>query len=138
MERHDQLKDIDFEKQFENCTFDPKLFTHEAHLRLAWIHVKKYGVENAITNLCNQISKFDRTFGDGTKFNTTVTIASAKVVNHFIQKKPTLSSFNEFINEFPRLKFNFKEILGFHYGIDIFREENAKHKFLKPDLLAFE
>lgn len=38
MKTHHQLNDQQFEEQFQNCTFDPTLFTHEAHLRLAWIH----------------------------------------------------------------------------------------------------
>jgi hypothetical protein len=116
---------------------DSELFIHEAHLRLAWIHVRKYGLAQAEKNLCKQIAKFDKTFGDGTKFNLTVTVASAKVIDHFKQK--TLSNtFTEFISEFPRLKSNFKDILAFHYGTDIFKDEKAKQSYQEPDLLPFE
>ena len=48
MEPHYALSDPEFEKQFESAVLDPKFFSHEAHLRLAWIHVTKYGVERAI------------------------------------------------------------------------------------------
>ena len=137
IESHYQLNDTEFEKQFENCTLNPTLFNHEAHLRLAWIHARKYGIEKAEVNLCDQISRFDTVFGDGTKFNMTLTIASVKTINHFIQKSKS-NSFNEFINEFPRLKFNFRDVLGFHYKIDVFKNEEAKHKYLEPDLLPFE
>src|SRR4051812_33613333 len=99
MNSHLQLSDPEFKNQFEKCTLDPELFVHEAHLRLAWIHVRKYGLEQAEKNLCKQIAKFDRTFGDGTKFNLTVTVASVKVIGHFKQK--TLAdTFSEFLAEF--------------------------------------
>jgi hypothetical protein len=39
-----KLRDELFEKQFQNCQFNPALFNHEAHLRLAWIHITKYGL----------------------------------------------------------------------------------------------
>jgi hypothetical protein len=42
-ELHFSLTDIEFENQFENGTLKPELFSHEAHVRLAWIHIKKYG-----------------------------------------------------------------------------------------------
>lgn len=136
MNSHLQLNDLDLEKQFENCTLDPELFVHEAHLRLAWIHVRKYGLAQAEKNLCKQISKFDKTFGDGTKFNLTVTVASAKVIDHFKQKT-LANTFPEFIAEFPRLKSNFKDILAFHYGKDIFKNEKAKKFYLELDVLLF-
>jgi hypothetical protein len=137
MRSHFQLTDSEFESQFENCTLDPELFTHEAHLRLAWIHVRKYGLEKAEKNLCRQIAKFDTIFGDGTKFNITLTIASAKTIHHFKQK--TLSeTFPDFISEFPRLRSNFKDILACHYGIDILKNEKAKRSYLEPDLQPFE
>lgn len=137
MDSHLHLNDTEFESQFENCTLHPDLFNHEAHLRLAWVHVRKYGAEQAAKNLCKQIVAFDKTFGDGTKFNLTVTVASAKVIDHFKQKT-LANTFTEFIAEFPRLRSNFKDILAFHYGTDIFKNEKAKHSYMEPDLLPFE
>lgn len=137
MSSHLAINDNELEVRFTNCTLDPELFIHEAHLRLAWIHVKKYGQEQAANNICEQIAKFDKTFGDGTKFNLTVTVASIKVTDHFLNKT-TSTTFNEFISEFPRLKTNFKDLLAFHYSTDIFKDEKAKHSYLEPDLLPFE
>lgn len=137
MDSHFELNDTELEARFSEYSLAPELFIHEAHLRLAWIHVKKYGSKQAEKNLCEQIARFDKTFGDGTKFNTTVTIASVKVIQHFIQKSVS-DSFTGFINEFPRLRTNLKDLLTFHYGINIFADEKAKHTYLEPDLLPFE
>jgi hypothetical protein len=42
------------------------------------------------------------------------------------------------MNEFPRLKTNFRELMACHYGFDIYTSEKAKMKYLEPDLLPFD
>jgi len=136
MKSHFEMDDREFEKQFANCELNPELFTHEAHLRLAWIHVKNYGTENAIENICNQLRNFTKHVGAADKYNATVTTAAIRAVNHFINKSQS-NSFFDFINEFPRLKFNFKEIIAAHYKTDIFKSEEAKGTYVEPELLPF-
>ncbi len=137
MEPHYQLTDQVFEQQFEACILEPKIFTHEAHLRLAWLHLKKYGEEKTLKNICHQIKQFAEYHGDKDKFNQTATIASIKAVNHFI-KKSNSSDFKGFIVEFPRLKFHFKALLDCHYSFNIFKNKIAKTQYLEPDLLPFD
>ena len=136
MEKHFNLTDSEFEKRFRNCTLSPELFSHEAHLRLAWIHVTKYGEETAIQNICTQLLTFVELVGAKDKYNKTLTIAAIKAVHHFI-KKSNSNTFQDFITEFPRLKFNFKDLMSFHYQVDIFNSEQAKKEFLQPDLMPF-
>ena len=137
MEKHFDLTDPEFERKFENCSLDKDIFTHEAHLRLAWIHIKRYGQETAIQNICGQLKKFADFSGARDKYNETLTIAAIKAVYHFI-KRSNSDSFPEFINEFPRLKYNFKELINFHYQVDVFRSREAKNKYLAPDLVPFD
>jgi hypothetical protein len=136
MGNHSDLSDSKFEEQFQNMTMDPALFTHKAHLRLAWIHLNKYGEEKAIENICNQIQKFDRRHGDGTKYHTTMTVAAVKVVEHFRSKSNT-RSFQELLTENPRILTHFKELLGKHYSKDQLQMEIAKEKYVEPDILPF-
>ncbi len=136
MNGHLELSDEQFIHQFATCTLNPKLFSHEAHIRLAWIHIRKYGEQIAIDHICDQIRAFDQTFGDGSKYNETVTVAAIKAVNHFIQRSKA-DTFIAFIQEFPRLKTNFKDLMACHYGFDIFNDTRAKKKYLAPDLLPF-
>lgn len=137
MEKHYQLSDPEFETQFRECSMDPILFgSHEAHLRLAYIHITKYGIDQACENLCHQIMAFDATFGKADKFHHTLTVASAKVMHHFIQKSST-ENFAGLLQEFPRLKTNFKALLAQHYQTNIFSSELARVQYLEPDLLPF-
>lgn len=137
MEKHFNLTDLEFEDQFENCSLDPGLFSHEAHVRLAWIHIKKYGKEKAIQNICSQLIAFVNFLGAPGKYNKTLTVAAIKAVYHFMQKSGT-ENFQDFIAQFPRLKYNFKELMAAHYKTDIYNSEAAKKEFLVPDLLPFD
>ena len=132
-----QLTDLEFSNAFKNATLDPKLFNHEAHLRLAWIYIDRDGIEEAITQVCSQITNYATSLGAANKYNETVTIAAVRAVYHFYLKSKS-DNFRDFIEEFPRLKNNFKDLLAQHYGIDIFNSEVAKCSFLEPDLLPFD
>ncbi len=137
MEAHYRFTDESFEKQFKFGLLHPSYFTHEAHLRLAWIHIHKYGLEKAIQNVTNQLETFTVLHNERTKFNTTVTVAAVRAVHHFMLETES-NTFKDFIEEFPRLKFDFRELLGYHYAFNIFASEEAKEKFMEPDLLPFD
>ena len=137
MERHFDLTDPAFEQQFEAGTLNPELFTHEAHLRLAWIHLKHYGEEAAIRNVSKQLQNYVGILGAQDKYNQTLTIAAVKAVFHFMNKSKS-DQFQDFIAEFPRLKFNFKDLMAQHYSVDIFNSKTAKQVFLEPDLAPFD
>jgi hypothetical protein len=137
MKRQFDLTDTEFETQFENCTLDPSIFNHEAHFRLAWIHINNYGIERAIDNVCFQIQNYAISLGSTDKYNVTVTISAIKAVNHFMMRSKT-RDFQSFINENLRLKNDFKALLGYHYTTDIFKSEKAKIEFLEPELLPFD
>jgi len=137
MEKHFELSDAEFEKQFINCELSPDIFSHEAHLRLAWINIKKYGIKKAVTNLQGQLREYVKSVGAENKYNTTLTLAAIKAVYYFMLKSYS-NSFRGFMIEFPRLKNNFRELMSCHYGFDIYNSEKAKMKFLQPDLLPFD
>lgn len=137
MESHLQLSDAQFENQFADHTIDPAIFTHEAHLRLAWIHIRKYGIDTAIANICTQLKSFTKFLGVADKYNETVTVAAIRAVYHFtLQSKA--DTFETFIAEHPRLKTTFKQLLSQHYSIDIFTDPTAKSIFVLPDKLPFD
>ena len=86
MENHFNLSDIDFEKRFISCQLDPSDFTHEAHLRLAWININNYGLEQAQLNTENQIQKFVEFVGAKNKYHMNLTLAAIRAVHYFSLK----------------------------------------------------
>lgn len=129
--------DSEFESQFADCSLKPIYFNHIGHVRLAWIHIKNYGIDKAIENVCSQIKKYDATHDDGTKFHTTLTIASLRTVYHFFLKSES-ASFEEFMTEFPVLEKNFKELITAHYSLKCISSAKAKKEYVAPDLMAYD
>ena len=111
-------------------------FTHEAHLRLAWIFITNYGSEIALEKYSSQLQKFANKHNADGKYNATVTFASIQIMKHFIEKSDAYD-FQDFINEFQQLKTNFKDVLKTHYSGDIFTSLEAKKYILQPDLVSF-
>ncbi len=137
MEKHFSLSDSEFKDQFIHCQLSPTLFTHEAHLRLAWININQSGIERAEEEIQIQLQNFVEFVGAKDKYNKTVTLAAIKAVYHFMLKSKA-DNFKDFIAEYPRLKTNFKDLLDCHYSFDIFNSNEAKINYLEPDLVPFD
>lgn len=137
MQKHFNLSDSDFKNQFINCELSPDDFSHEAHLRLAWLYINQYGIDKAEKEIQNQLLNFVDFVGAKDKYNMTVTIVAMKVVYHFMLKSQS-NNFKDFIIEFPQLNNNFKELIASHYSFDIFNSDKARTEFLAPDLLPFD
>ena len=134
---HLTLTDQEFESQFSAQELAPELFDHEAHLRLAWIHVTKFGPKQAIQNVTEQIQRFAAFHGDHTKYHETVTIAAVRAVYHFVLKSES-KDFSSFLKEFPQLNHKFKDLIQSHYSEDIFVSSDAKRRYISPDLQPFD
>lgn len=110
-EKHQLLTDKQFEQKFEDCTLAPALVTYEAHLRLAYIHVKKHGLKNAVVTLYKQLNAFDTKFGNIIiVINKTTIKLFVKLIYDFI-KRAKATSFKELLFEFPDIKTHFKSLL---------------------------
>ena len=130
---HTQLTDAELEEQFANFTLKPRLFSPEAHLRLAYLHISKYGVEQAIQNMCEQIKGYANSLGATMKFNLTVTIVSVRLLHDYMSKSSS-TSFVALIDENPEIIKDFKGVIGRHYSYNVFGDKQAKQEFVAPDL----
>lgn len=137
MEKHYRFSDEVYEQKFRDSKFPPLYFSHEAHLRLAYIHLQKYGLQQSIENMCTQIYDFAIKYGATMKFNATVTYASLQIVYYYIQKGES-DNFPELMKEFPNLLEDFKGEIQKYYSWDVFRSPEAKATIHEPDLKPFE
>ncbi|WP_255080047.1 hypothetical protein [Lacihabitans sp. CCS-44] len=136
LEKHQILSDEEFASQFTDKTLIPEIFTHEAHLRLAWIMIQTHGLNLGSEIICEQILAFVKPLGAEEKFNKTLTVASINMVHHFMQKAEA-ANFLDFIQAFPTLKYDFKQLVSEHYSFDILKNERARKEFVEPDLMGF-
>lgn len=137
MSTHHNFSDDEFEKEFKEASLDPQLFTHEAHVRLAWIHIRKYGRTVAIDNIREQLKQYVLKVGAADKYNETLTVSAIKAVYHF-ELKSNSSNFSDFISKNPRLITGFKDLMFSHFQTDIFTSALAKRQIIEPELLPFD
>lgn len=135
-EPHFAFSDEQFEAAFRQCTLPPATFSHEAHLRLAWIFLRKKGLQKGIKSICNQITNYVNHLGAQDKYHHTLTVAAVHIVHHFMQASD-IDNFGDFILASPRLKADFKGLIQAHYSFDIFQSKQAKEEYMEPDVLPF-
>lgn len=136
MKDHSYFTDEEFLGLFRSCELEEELFSHEAHLRLAWLNIKSLGLDGAVEQTRNDLWNYVDHLNLQDIYNETVTIAAVKTVSQFMQKSDG-ESFEDLMIEFPRLKNNFKDLLAKHYSVDIFNSSEAKKTYLEPDLTPF-
>ena len=129
-----EMSDNELLDQIENCTLDPALFTHETLLRLTWILIRKYVLNIAILKNNEIKSNYYKNALKNDKFNITLTKAYTEILYHFMQQTST-NNFDKLLREFPRLKYNFKDLVKTHYGYDILKEHRKEGPDPKKPLL---
>ena len=74
------LNDTDYLLQFERRELGPEHFDHVGHLRMAWLHLEHYAVDEAIARVCGGIRDLANKFGVPEKFNHTLSEALMRVM----------------------------------------------------------
>jgi len=116
-----KLTDNELLEQIKNCSLNPSLFSHEVLLRLTWILIRTYGLNIAILKNNEIKSNYYKNALKNDKFNITLTKAYTEILYHFMTQTST-NSFDKLLREFPRLKYNFKDLVKTHYGYNILKE----------------
>ena len=127
-----QLTDNQLLGRIQECSLDPTDFTHETLLRLSWILIQKYGLDEAIQKNKEIKENYYKTALKSDKFNITLTKAYVEILHHFMERSST-NDFEKLLREFPRLKFNFKNLVKTHYGYNILK----KHRKEEPKDLGY-
>ena len=120
-----ELNDDELLQQFTDCTLSPSFLTHEVLLRITWILIKKNGLERAIVKNCNLKEQYFKNALKNDKYNNALTRAYTEILHHFMEKSST-RDFNTLLQEFPRLKYSFKELVKTHYGYNILKEHRKE------------
>ena len=131
MTSHRELDDSQFLQAFLDGSLPALLFNHEAHLRLGFIYIRQYGVAAAASQLCIDLQTYVARLGAGDKFNTTLTVAAVRIVDHFMKKAPQLN-FYDLLQQYPRLATSFRNLIEQHYATDIFNSGEATLHASRP------
>ncbi|WKE65176.1 hypothetical protein PVT67_16155 [Gallaecimonas kandeliae] len=124
------MTDNDFLAAFEAGTLPGEAFDHRAHLRLAWLYLRRLPQAQAEAAVCAGIQGFAERLGAADKFHLTLTMALVRLV----AAAPLAPSFEAFLAGSPALLADAKGLLAQHYSAELLASLDARHAFLGPDL----
>lgn len=126
-------EDREFQKQFETCRFPPSEFTHHQHLRLAYVYLVENDSDASYRMTRDSIHRFLEYHGvELSKYHDTITRAWVMAVRHFMEQTPHCNSGEDFIGQNPVMLD--PEIMLTHYSAKLLFSDEARAKFVEPDL----
>jgi hypothetical protein len=123
MEGHDELQQVLREEQG---------FGHRAHVHLAWRYLKKGDVATAQEQMRNAIRRVAAEHGNLAKYHETLTMTWVQLVAAHIRgsEEPdfeTFIAYNEGLLD--------QSLPGRHFSAAVLGSDEARHSFVKPDLV---
>lgn len=127
------LTDEEFLAAFEHAEIGSYSFPHRAHLRLAWLCVRRFGVEGAVDQVTSGIRSLATSQGKAALYHDTLTRAWVYVVAAAVAEGTELTTFDRFLDAYPDLLD--KNYLLRHYSAQRLSSPEARTHWLSPDLL---
>lgn len=128
------LDDDSFIDRFARLDLGPEHFDHRGHLRMAWLHLTRYDLEEANARVCRGIRALAIRFGVPDKFNHTLTEALMRIMAARMADTPG-GDFDAFLAGNADLVDDARAVLARHYGPERLNSEAARHAWLPPDRL---
>lgn len=126
--RSSHLADDEFLSSFHSCKLTPEEFAHADHLRLAWLHLHRAAVEQALLEVRTGIRRFAEYHGAEQKYHETITAAWVRLLSTHEE-----ISFDEFLERNQhRLSLN---LLHCFWTPALLASEEAKLHWVEPDLM---
>lgn len=122
-----------FLQAFESCQLSRGGFRHRDHVRLAYIYLRLHDREQALELLRSGLQRFLAHLGaPPSMYHETLTQAWLLAVDHFLHCTGATHDFDGFAAEAGWLLE--KENMRTHYTPELLMSEEARVRFLEPDL----
>jgi len=120
--------------RFAAATLTPEVFDHHEHVRLAWLHVTRLPLLEAIRVQCDGLQRLTRALGVPDKFHATITVAWVVLVHDRVAASGAVTGWPEFRAANQDLFAKGGAVLGRHYSDAALASNAARHGFVPPDL----
>jgi hypothetical protein len=128
------MTDEEFVRRVEDCTLPPGLFNHVGHVRLAWTYLQRQAPLQAADSSCAAIRRYAQALGAAGKFHCTVTVALVRLIAD--RHKARLGEdFAAFLESNAALLADARGALSRHYSDARLQSDDARARFVEPDLL---
>jgi hypothetical protein len=125
----------EFLTAFHTCALTKAQWTHEAHIRMAWLYIKMYGHwQNAMPHVRQGIRQLNAKINHGMGYNETITQAYLQLVQERIEQGGVTETWEKFLQTNTDL-FNWQEpILLSYYTREMIFSFKARASFVPPDI----
>jgi hypothetical protein len=127
-----EMTDSEFLTAFETKTLPRPLWTHAAHLRMAYLYLNVASYADALPRICDGIRAYNAAQGNFTGYNETVTVAFARLVAGRLNERPALT-FADFERENADLFADGLHVLLRWYSYPVWKNPASREQFLEPD-----
>lgn len=128
------MTDEDLYKAFEEGRLDPKSFSHERHIHVAWLYVCRFERAEAIKRFASRLKSWATSLGIPGKYHETITWFFMLLIAER-QTAQQASSFTEFIEANPDLTGKDPSILELYYKPETLKSGYARKNYVLPDNL---
>lgn len=132
------VHDDELLQAFEQAAIQLEDWKHETHVRVAWIMIDRYGVDEAVGRMRDGIKRLNAANGvvDAlhSGYHETLTVAWLRVIDAIRRSRGAESSSQAFFDEHTQL--HSKMMLRLFYSRDQIMSAEAKATFVEPDLTA--
>jgi hypothetical protein len=125
------LADQQFLAAFEAGQIANQNFHHRDHLRLAWIQIRRLGLERASDAVAGAIRQFAARHGHADRYHETMTRFWLRVVGLGINRHPTLP-FDDLLAAEPHLLD--KNLPYRHWSRERMGSDEARRQWMEPDI----
>ena len=133
------MNDEQLLEAFLNQSIPLSEWDHRKHLRLAWIHLRKYEFEDSVERIRAGIMKYNSAVGVADSltsgFHETMTGAWMSLIDFTMREHGAGTDSEAFFEAQPQLCV--KQLLRLFYSRSCIVSERAKHAFIVPDLTDF-
>jgi hypothetical protein len=127
-----ELADDEFVDAVESCTLPNEQVDHRAHVRLAYLYLRRLGPAEARARIQQTILRYAAKLGAAHKYHVTITVAWMILVEHAAAGLPAEAGYETLLAEHPDLQN--KAALDRYYSSELLASDAARQSFVEPDL----
>ena len=125
-------EELDFLRAFESCKLPADQWTHNAHVRFAWLCLEEAGLDVALQRIRNGILRYNEEVLDKlSEYHETVTVAFTTLV---FSRKQDAESWPDFAVRNQDLFARSPPALAVYYSKVRLKSPQARREFVAPDL----
>lgn len=130
------MSDANFLEAMESCTLAAKEWTHEAHIRLAWLMLARHAYPEALAPIRTTIQRYNgNVLKKDLAYHETITVAFTLLIAKSCEALPVLHRLNDLKHQSPALFDNKLSALLHHYRRETLFSSTARNSFVEPDLV---